>query len=210
MVVTEVKIKLVPRSESKLLGFASITLDRCFVVRDIKVIQGNKALFVAMPSRKITDHCRKCGAKNHLQAQYCNQCGGKLPEMRTRADGRGRAKLHADIAHPINARCRQDIQHAILKAYSDELARSKMPGYVPPVFDEFDAGPEDEDVLAAASADGVASGDGNGGGTNENGPAKDGGSPADPLDSQPPAGWNPERSNTPRKNEDSGGFGILG
>jgi len=144
MVVTEVKIKLVSNSDSKLLAFASITFDRCFVVRDIKVIQGTRAIFVAMPSRKITDHCRKCGAKNHLQAQFCNQCGARLPERRLRQDGRGRAKLHADIAHPINVQCRQEIQDAILKGYQEELERSKQPGYVPVPDDEFDAGPDDE------------------------------------------------------------------
>jgi len=144
MTVTEVKIKLVPPSvDSKLLAFASLTLDNSFVVRDIKVIQGNRTLFVAMPSRKITDHCRKCRAKNHLQAMYCNQCGTRLPERRIRPDERGRARLHADIAHPINARCRQDIQDAILKEYNEELERSQRPGYVPAAFDDFDAGPED-------------------------------------------------------------------
>jgi stage V sporulation protein G len=194
MVVTEVKIKLVPRSESKLLAFASITLDKCFVVRDIKIIQGNKALFVAMPSRKITDHCKKCSAKNHLQAQYCNQCGSQLPEKRTRPDGRGRAKLHADIAHPINARCRQDIQDSILKAYSEELARSQLPGYVPPVFDEFDAGPDDEEVGVAGAAAESAAGNGNS-------------APEDPLDAQPPPSWKPSKPDN--KIEDAGGFGIL-
>ena len=165
MVVTEVKIKLVPRSDSKLLAFASITFDRCFVVRDIKVIQGTKTLFVAMPSRKITDHCKKCGAKNHLQALFCNQCGTKLPEKRTRPDGRGRAKLHADIAHPINVQCRQDIQEAILKGYAEEIDRSRQPGYVPAPFDEFDAGPDvDADALLAerpsnAGLDAVGSSD---------------------------------------------------
>jgi len=149
MVVTEVKIKLVPRSDDKLLAFASITFDRCFVVRDIKIIQGNNTLFVAMPSRKITDRCAKCGCKNHLQAMHCNGCGQKLSANRTRPDDRGRAKLHADIAHPINMRCRQYIQEAILKEYAQELERSKQPGYVPPSFDEFDAGPEGDGSSAS-------------------------------------------------------------
>ena len=140
MVVTEVKVKLVPRSDDKLLAFASVTLDRCFVVRDIKIIQGSKTLFIAMPSRKITDRCGKCGYKNHLQALFCNQCGTKLPQNRTRPDDRGRAKLHADIAHPINVKCRQELQDAILKGYHLELERSRQPGYVP-VYDD-DAGPD--------------------------------------------------------------------
>ena len=186
MVVTEVKIKLVPRSDDKLLAFASITFDRCFVVRDIKIIQGNKTLFVAMPSRKITDRCGKCGCKNHLQAQYCNGCGQKLPTNRTRPDDRGRAKLHADIAHPINMRCRQDIQEAILKGYAQELERSKQPGYVPPSFDDFDAGPEDD------------------GSTPQHTPKH--GHPAVP-DSSP---MSPEASDDHDAEGDGKGFGILG
>lgn len=142
MDVTEVKIKLVPQSDNKLLAFASITIDRCFVVRDIKIIQGKISYFVAMPSRKITDHCIKCSCKNHLQSAFCNQCGAALDRARTRPDARGRSKLHADIAHPINARCRQAVQDAIFKGYEDELARSKLPGYVPAVMDD-DAGPDE-------------------------------------------------------------------
>jgi maltooligosyltrehalose synthase len=50
----------------------------------------------------------------------------------------GRAKLHADIAHPINADCRQKIQDRIVHAFKDELERSKLPGYKPVEMDEPD------------------------------------------------------------------------
>jgi stage V sporulation protein G len=193
MVVTEVKIKLVPKSDSKLLAFASVTFDRCFVVRDIKVIQGNKTLFVAMPSRKITDHCKKCGSKNHLQAQFCNQCGGRLPEKRTRPDGRGRAKLHADIAHPINVACRQDLQDAILKGYAEEFDRSRQPGYVAPVFDDFDAGPDvDTEALLAER------------------PSNSGMDAIPNSDGHSPAVETPKSENDNPITGDGGGFGILG
>jgi len=131
MMITDVKIKLVPRAEEKLLAFATVTFDRCFVVRDIKVIQGKTTPFVAMPSRKVTSRCSRCGTKNHIQAVFCNECGLKLPENRSRQDDRGRAMLYADIAHPINALCREKIHYAILKEYDEELKRSKLPGYVP-------------------------------------------------------------------------------
>ncbi|MCW8130752.1 MAG: septation protein SpoVG family protein [Planctomycetota bacterium] len=146
MKITEVKIKLVEKQDDKLLAFASITFDFCFVVRDIKIIQGARGLFVAMPSRKITDRCSDCGGKNHLQAQFCNQCGKRLVPNRSHTDGRGRAKLHADIAHPINSRYRAELQNAILAAYQKEQERSRLPGYVPTVFDDLDAGPEGFDL----------------------------------------------------------------
>jgi len=48
--ITEVRIALI--NESKLRAFVSITIDNCFVVRGIKVIEGPNGLFVSMPSRK--------------------------------------------------------------------------------------------------------------------------------------------------------------
>src|SRR5581483_6806201 len=74
--------------------------------------------------------CPGCGSKNHLRARYCNQCGGKLDEDRATRDADGRAKLHADIAHPINSACREVIQTAVVKAFQEEKERSKQPGYV--------------------------------------------------------------------------------
>jgi stage V sporulation protein G len=138
MVITDIQIKLVPPSEDKLLAFACITLDNCFVVRDIKVIRGRDGLFIAMPSRKVTDRCRRCGAKNHLQASYCNRCGTKQVDRRTQADVRGRTKLHVDIAHPINSRCREVLQAAVITAYQKEWENSQQPGYHPQKSDYFD------------------------------------------------------------------------
>lgn len=131
MEITEVRVKLVANKDDRLKGFCSMTLDNDFVVRDIKVIEGTNGLFVAMPSRKMSDHCTHCGGKNHLRSKYCNNCGGKLSEERAKQDAQGRMKLHADIAHPINAECRKRIQNAIVKAFEEEVEKSKSPGYKP-------------------------------------------------------------------------------
>ena len=53
MEITEININL--RDEDKLKAFVNITFEDVFVVRGLKVIQGNKGLFVCMPSRKLTD-----------------------------------------------------------------------------------------------------------------------------------------------------------
>ena len=50
MEITEIRITL--RNEERLKGFANITFDNCFVVRGLKIIEGNNGLFVSMPSRK--------------------------------------------------------------------------------------------------------------------------------------------------------------
>lgn len=53
MKITEVKV--FPVNEERLKAYVTITLDNCFVVRDLKVIQGTSGLFVAMPSKKRKD-----------------------------------------------------------------------------------------------------------------------------------------------------------
>jgi stage V sporulation protein G len=130
VVITEVRIKLVEENNERLQAFCSVTFDNAFVVRDLKIIEGTKGSFVAMPSRKLTDRCPGCGSKNHLRARFCNACGHKLDESRAARDADGRAKLHADIAHPINSACREVVQSAILKSYQEERERAKQPGYV--------------------------------------------------------------------------------
>ena len=54
MQITDVRIRKVTK-ESKMQAVVSLTLDNEFVVHDIKVIEGEKGLFIAMPSRKAAD-----------------------------------------------------------------------------------------------------------------------------------------------------------
>ena len=53
MEITEVKV--FPVNEEKLKAYVTIVLDECFVVRDLKIINGSTGLFVAMPSKKRAD-----------------------------------------------------------------------------------------------------------------------------------------------------------
>lgn len=138
MEISEVRIKLIDNKDDRLKAFCSVTMDNEFVIRDIKIIEGTNGYFVAMPSRKMSDHCEKCGGKNHLRAKYCNNCGAKLVEDRARKDVKGRMKLHTDIAHPINAECRHKIQEKVTTAYEEEVEKSKQPDYKPSDFDEPD------------------------------------------------------------------------
>ena len=54
MTITDVWVRKIEK-EGKLKAIVSITLDNEFVVHDIKVIEGEKGLFIAMPSKKSTD-----------------------------------------------------------------------------------------------------------------------------------------------------------
>ncbi|MCB2188110.1 MAG: septation regulator SpoVG [Deltaproteobacteria bacterium] len=89
MEVTEVRV--FPVEEDRLKAYATITLDHCFLVRDVKVIFGNKGLFVAMPSKK-------------------------------RKDG-----TYQDIAHPLNADTRRQIEEKVLGEYNRMIEQGISP-----------------------------------------------------------------------------------
>ncbi len=88
MQITDVRVRKITK-EGKMKAVVSITLENEFVVHDIKVIEGEKGLFIAMPSKKS-------------------------------ADGEYR-----DIAHPINAAARDNIQRIILESYERAAAEQQ-------------------------------------------------------------------------------------
>jgi stage V sporulation protein G len=53
MEITEIKIFAV--DEKRVKAYSSVVFDECFIVRDLKVIQGDNKLFVAMPSKRMKD-----------------------------------------------------------------------------------------------------------------------------------------------------------
>lgn len=129
MDITEVRIFARESLDKKLKAFATITFDDCFVVRNIKIIEGTKGLFVAMPSRKMKDACPKCNFKNSVRSKFCNQCGNSLPmaAQPVMADDAARQSEHRDIAHPITATCREMIQKKVLHAYESERGTGTSP-----------------------------------------------------------------------------------
>lgn len=121
MKITEVRIFPTESKDGKLKAFATMTFDDWFVVRNVKVIQGNNGLFVAMPSRKAMDSCPKCHFKNVVGSKYCNQCGGQLSQQPPVQEAGHEAQgSHMDIAHPITQECRVYIQEQVLSAYNKE------------------------------------------------------------------------------------------
>ncbi len=55
MKISDIRVRLVQKEDSKLKAVASMTIEDCFVVHDIKVIEGNEGYFIAMPSRKTNE-----------------------------------------------------------------------------------------------------------------------------------------------------------
>ena len=89
MNITDIRVRKVVNAEGRMKAVVSVTFDDCFVVHDIKVIEGQEKLFIAMPSRKTPD---------------------------------GEFK---DIAHPINAEARAELEEMILAEYSRVLSEEE-------------------------------------------------------------------------------------
>lgn len=82
MEITEVKVYPVQDNE-KLKGYATIIFDGCFVVRDLKIIDGNTGLFVAMPSKK-----KKDGTYRDIAHPLNNETRSMIEEAIIREYGR--------------------------------------------------------------------------------------------------------------------------
>jgi len=74
MEITQVKV--FPVAEDKLKAFVSITIDHCFVISDIKIIQGANGLFVSMPSKK-----RKNGTFRDIAHPLNNETRRRLEDQ---------------------------------------------------------------------------------------------------------------------------------
>ncbi len=89
MKITSVSVRKIEKEGSRMKGIASVLLDDSFAVHDIRIIEGDNGLFIAMPSRKIT------------------------------ARGEGEVDRYRDIAHPINPEVRSMFEQAIFEAYKN-------------------------------------------------------------------------------------------
>ena len=85
MVITEVKVSL--KNEAKLKGFANITLDDLLVIRGLKIIQGVKGYFIAMPTRK-----RKNGMVTDVAHPICREFREQMEKAKDNARTKGEAE----------------------------------------------------------------------------------------------------------------------
>ena len=91
MQITDVRVRKVSK-EGKMKAVVSITIDDEFVVHDIKVIEGEKGLFIAMPSRKASDgeyraiaHPINSGTRDHIQTIILDKYEAALVEAEEEA-----------------------------------------------------------------------------------------------------------------------------
>ena len=115
MEITETRISSVENPNSRLRAYASVTFDNVFVVRDIRIIEGKKGLFVAMPSRKLQKPCQQCGFKNPVTNKFCGSCGAGVEAISE--EDAAPSQQHRDLAHPISTEFREYLQKHVLEAY---------------------------------------------------------------------------------------------
>ena len=91
MQITDVRVRPIEK-EGKMKAIVSITLDNEFVVHDIKVIEGEKGLFIAMPSRKASDgeyrdiaHPINSATRDHIQGIILDKYEAALVEAEEEA-----------------------------------------------------------------------------------------------------------------------------
>jgi len=121
MEITEVRVSLREGEGKRLKAYATVTFDNSFVVRNIKVIEGNNGLFVAMPARKLKQFCPRCGRKVDVGSKYCCYCGVALPLSLREVSMDRQGGTHQDLAHPINQEFRNYLQSKVLNTYHKEF-----------------------------------------------------------------------------------------
>jgi stage V sporulation protein G len=125
MEITEIRIFLKDGQDKKLKAYATVTLDSCFVVRNIKIIHSSMGLFIAMPSRKTKFPCPKCHFKNEIGSKFCSYCGTKLPMQDLASKPKDAKADHRDIAHPVTKEFREILQKKVLAAYEEQAAKGE-------------------------------------------------------------------------------------
>ncbi|MBI5416339.1 septation protein SpoVG family protein [Candidatus Poribacteria bacterium] len=120
MEITEVRVYPRNKDAEKVKAYVTITFDNCFVIRDLKILNGKNGLFVAMPSRKLRVSCPKCGYKNRVHSKFCNSCGNNIEGIAPKEDVEKKDE-HKDIAHPITSEMRNYLQNIVLKTYEQKM-----------------------------------------------------------------------------------------
>ena len=91
MKITKVVVEKKERENSRMRGMAIVTIDDCFVIKGIRILEGDNGLFIAMPSKDYT---------------VMDEDGNEVVK-------------HRDMAHPINQETRTMFEEAIFEEYNN-------------------------------------------------------------------------------------------
>lgn len=121
MKITEIRCHLV-NGNSRLRSYIDVIFDDCFIIHEIKILQGKDKPFVVMPDKKITDNCEKCGKPNPLVNEFCGGCGFRIGMVKKEEDNQ---PLYEDICHSLSQEFRDYLQNTVLDHYQKELLKPK-------------------------------------------------------------------------------------
>ena len=100
MQITEIRVRLVPDNGQRLKAYCTVTLDGEFVVRDLKIIDGNNGLFVPCRLGSWRTAATSVVPRTTCAPASATSAAPKLAENRILRDEAGKPKLNIDIAHP--------------------------------------------------------------------------------------------------------------
>ena len=98
-------------AESSVRAYVTMVVDGWLVIKDIRIIECNQRLLVAMPNKERPSKS-PCGHSNYHSARFCCTCGQRL-ENRCRRD----EVSYIDVAHPTNRQSRTAMEQELLAAY---------------------------------------------------------------------------------------------
>src|ERR687897_959347 len=114
MEITDVKV--IPVDDEKLKAFVSIVFDQCFVVTDVKIIQGPKGLFVSMPSKKRKDgtfkdiaHPLNNQMRQYLEEKVLSVYKQQVSSQAPSAPGRSGSRSRTTCAAPTCSSCSRPV-----------------------------------------------------------------------------------------------------
>lgn len=119
MKITKIRLTMLPQGSEPVCAYCTVSFDDQLAVHDLRIIRNESRLFVAMPNRKRTRPCQKCQTSNTVLSRFCSHCGVALP--RTPQDPSGSSRPHVDIAHPLTAEFRSEIEREILECYQKTI-----------------------------------------------------------------------------------------
>lgn len=117
MLITEVRVWPAEPTPSNLRirGYAEVVYDGSLRVADLRIVQGDGRLHVAMPSRPRRTTCRGCGRKTAVMYPHCGWCG-------LAASPRPEGPYYQDLVAPICRAARGYLEEVVLSAYRDVVA----------------------------------------------------------------------------------------
>ncbi len=126
MRVTSVRVRLASDHAKNhgLLAYATVELEECFLVTDVKILSKGKrredGLLVSMPTRYAMHKCPNCARKVPVVDTFCPHCDKPLPFVSSDQS------FFEDVCHPTKSWFREIFDQAVIDAWKLELERVKQ------------------------------------------------------------------------------------